>query len=243
MTSTSAWVGTAIHKPTRNPFRILRAVWRTLREPSDTKQVTIVEDVFMSSRMLQKYAGWECAAAHLQGLNPHLDFQLLPVIHREEPSEDLARCRPGSLGYIFASHIIRKELNPTIFPEREIHSDADAIRAHLTQTHDIWHVVTGFGNDLSGEFGVVAFSCAQTRAPIGTLLLGIGLLNTALFAHASLGERLEAITLGWRMGCNAKLLFGIDWSDYWEMPLETVREQLNIPPDNSVGEGVIKSAH
>ena len=234
---------TALHTPTRNPFRILRAVWRTLREPGDTEQVTIAEDVFMSSRMLQKYAGWECAAAHLKGLNPLLDFQSLPVTHREKPFADLAKCRPESLGHVFASHIIQKDLNPTIFPEREIHSDSDAIRAHLTETHDIWHVVTGFGNDLPGEFGVVAFSCAQTRAPIGTLLLGIGLLNTALFAHASLGERLDAITLGWRMGCNAKLLFGIDWSDYWEMPLETVRQQLNIPAANSVGEGVIGPAH
>ncbi len=32
---------------------------------------------------------------------------------------------------------------------------------HLYQTHDIWHVVTGWGNDLPGEVGLGGFYSAQ----------------------------------------------------------------------------------
>ncbi|MDY6897149.1 MAG: Coq4 family protein, partial [Cyanobacteriota bacterium] len=39
---------------------------------------------------------------------------------------------------------------------------------------------------------------------------------------------MDAITKGWLMGKQAKPLFGINWNQLWEHPLEEVRADLNI---------------
>ena len=41
-------------------------------------------------------------------------------------------------------------------------------------------------------------------------------------------QYMDAITKGWLMGKQAKSLFGINWDELWEHPLEEVRADLNI---------------
>ena len=70
--------------------------------------------------------------------------------------EDLERLPDGTLGRSFALHCRARALNPNLVqipPTDEVGS----ILHHMYQTHDIWHVVTGWGNDLPGEIGLGGF--------------------------------------------------------------------------------------
>ncbi|MGI9265479.1 MAG: Coq4 family protein, partial [Gammaproteobacteria bacterium] len=111
-----------------------------------------------------------------------------------------------------------------------------------TETHDIWHVVSGFGNDEPGEIGLVAFYCAQTGLPIFILLLAIALLNTALYSHDKVGERFDAIGEGWLAGKRAKPLYGIDWSKQWHRPIAELRRDLKLPETVVAGIGIFEEA-
>ncbi len=111
--------------------------------------------------------------------------------------------------------------------------------AQLVETHDVWHIVTGFGTDLEGEFALTAFYAAQTGVTSAAMLLTLGLANTTLFAPDTVTQRVAAIAAGYRSGVSARPLFGIDWTGYWEMPLQQVREQFAIPAAAGIGEGII----
>jgi ubiquinone biosynthesis protein Coq4 len=39
---------------------------------------------------------------------------------------------------------------------------------------------------------------------------------------------MDAISQGWLMAKQAKPLFGIEWNQLWETPLDDVRKSLNI---------------
>lgn len=232
-----------IHSQTRNPFVVARAFVRLVRDLGATREATIIESQFMRSRWLKKYAGWRRAADRLMpGEYSQARLDQLPRLPNLDLDELLTTCPPGSVGYVVATHMKRCKLNPNIFRKANVRTREEYVAAHITETHDIWHVVTGFGNDEPGEIGVVAFYCAQTGLPIFILLLAIALLNTALYSHDKVGERFDAISEGWQAGKNAKPLYGIDWEKQWQRPIAELRRELNLPETVTAGVGILEKA-
>ena len=232
-----------IHKKTRNPLLVARAAWRLVKNLGATEEATVLEDYFSRSGWMKKYSRWdlvcerflpgEYTAQQLTELArlPHLDLDKLEAV-----------CAPGTVGYAVASHMKRCGLNPNIFRPAEVHSKEDYAVVHITETHDIWHVVTGFGNDEPGEIALVAFYCSHTGASIFVLLLATALLNTALFNHEKMNERFDAIVEGWNAGKRAQPMFGIDWTTLWDRPIDEVRQELNLPKNVEAGIGILASA-
>jgi len=142
----------------------------------------------------------------------------------------LSRLPPGTLGRTFADHMRANGLDPAAIPTLASSDDLEFVRAHLYETHDVWHVVTGFGTDVAGELGLQAFYAAQAPGGLPMMLLAMGFLNTALYAMSEREARLDAIARGWDMGRRAKPLFGVRWSDGWERPLDEVRRELGVAP-------------
>jgi ubiquinone biosynthesis protein COQ4 len=80
-----------------------------------------------------------------------------------------------SLGCKFASHLVVNHFDPAFYRQREVKDDISYIALRRSQTHDIHHVVTGFGTDPAGELGLQAFQLAQLRSPIAIAILTAGL--------------------------------------------------------------------
>lgn len=83
----------------------------------------------------------------------------------------LSQLPSGSLGYCYAQHIQRENLDQDFYPKIKVCDDGSYLAMRSRQTHDIWHVVTGFGTDGLGETQLQAFSLAQTRIPIAAAIL------------------------------------------------------------------------
>jgi ubiquinone biosynthesis protein Coq4 len=120
-------------------------------------------------------------------------------------------------------------LDPAALPRYEISDEASYFRAHLYDTHDIWHVVTGFHTDVAGELGLQAFYAAQIHGKVPLAILAGGMLNTFLYASEDHSARLSAIAEGWLLGSKARPLFGVDWDALWATPLAEVRERFGLP--------------
>jgi ubiquinone biosynthesis protein COQ4 len=232
-----------IHRPTRNPYIILRACWRVVRNLGATAEATILEEVFVRSRLMRRFAGWKAVAArHLPNSVTAADLRALPRLEAIDLDALLAECPEGSLGNVFANHMKSCGLNPNIFEPAVVNTSEDYLITHLIETHDIWHVASGFGNDEPGEAGVIAFSLAQTGAPIFALLLAIVLLNTALFSHSKTDERFCALVEGWQAGKRARQLFGVDWQAHWQRDIGELRRDLCLPEDVQAGVGIASYA-
>jgi ubiquinone biosynthesis protein Coq4 len=147
---------------------------------------------------------------------------------------------PGTLGRVYGDHMRANGLDPDELPDNgdraskasnlPFAEDILFIRAHIYDTHDVWHVVTGFGTDIAGELGLQAFVGAQYPYALPAFLLGIGFLNAAMFGTGDLTRRLDAISRGWEIGRRARPLFGVRWDEMWTRPLDEVRRALEVEP-------------
>jgi ubiquinone biosynthesis protein Coq4 len=135
---------------------------------------------------------------------------------------------PGTLGHAFAEHLLRNRLDPEALPRMTAATEAEYVRAHLLEVHDVWHVLLGFGTDVSGELGMQAFSLAQLGSPFAAGILAGGLVNTLLYAFSERDVRMRAIVRGWLLGKRARLLFGVEWARMWERPLSQVRAWAGV---------------
>jgi ubiquinone biosynthesis protein COQ4 len=140
----------------------------------------------------------------------------------------LAQLTAGTLGHAYGTFMAINGLSPRAIPAIGTADTMSYVRTHLRETHDLWHVLTGFDTQPDGELGLQAFYLAQLPfAPGGAILAG-GLLNMALHAPKSRVTRMTAIAAGWTRGQHASPLFGVRYGDMWELPLADVREQLGL---------------
>jgi ubiquinone biosynthesis protein COQ4 len=206
--------------------KALRAFVRLVKDPTRLDEVFVLADSVET----------EEAAARVAEV-----FQTDPrsaKVLRERPrlgEVDLGRLSKlpdGTLGRVFADAMIRMKLDPKdILVPEHVASDFDFVRAHLRETHDIWHPVTGFDTDVAGELGLQAFYLAQFQAPLSALLLMVGFANTLFFGMEDRDRRMRAIVRGWMIGKRAEPFFGVRWAEMWETPLEDVRRKLRVDPD------------
>jgi ubiquinone biosynthesis protein Coq4 len=139
----------------------------------------------------------------------------------------LYRLSSDTFGYAYAAHMLDNGLKPLQIPSAV--DDYTYIALHMTEIHDIWHVVTGSDTSMEGEIQLQAFISAQLHfSRFSWAMLAKNLLKTAIDAIEQADRRMDALTRGWMMGKQAHPLFGIRWNTLWEMPLEQLRTELNI---------------
>jgi ubiquinone biosynthesis protein COQ4 len=141
---------------------------------------------------------------------------------------ELKKLPGGTLGHEFAEHMLANGLSPDALPVLTGSDELEFLRGHLYETHDIWHVVTGFGTDVAGELGLQAFYLAQFPGGLPSALLAGGFVNTVLYAFEERDERMRAIVRGWLLGKRAKPFFGVRWAELWQAPLVEVRARLGV---------------
>ncbi|MCC5639087.1 ubiquinone biosynthesis protein [Nostoc sp. CHAB 5844] len=151
------------------------------------------------------------------------------------PPHDLAallQYPPDSLGYTYASQMQELGLQ-TIEAGIEINSDTSYVENRWQQTHDIWHIITGFDTSQIGEIGLQAFYLAQFQLPLASLLIANALIAVTVWQPQTLSLLLMAIARGWEMGKNAKPLIAQKWEEAWEKPVAVWRKELNVQPVNA----------
>jgi ubiquinone biosynthesis protein Coq4 len=209
-----------------NRFLFARALWSfvdLVRHPEHLDRVFEISSAMSKQRrdVLQKMA--DHFAVDPQGAAA---FREKPRLHVD--LDALSKLPAGTLGRTFADHMRANGLDPASIPSLEAHDNLEFIRAHLFETHDVWHAVTGFGTDVAGELGLQAFYAAQAPGGLPLALMAMGLLNTAFYAPDERQARLDAITRGWEMGQRARPLFGTRWDELWGSPIREVREWAGI---------------
>ena len=98
----------------------------------------------------------------------------------------------------------------------------------IRDSHDLWHVVTGYGLDSLGEACLVAFSYAQTRS-LGWAFIAVGAAFKSRKAPTK-QPYVGAIREGFARGRTAAWLPGVDWIAMLPQPIEAVRAQLGLAP-------------
>jgi ubiquinone biosynthesis protein COQ4 len=141
--------------------------------------------------------------------------------------DTLIKLPTESLGYQYASHLMTSGFDPIFYRQISVEDDISYIALRRSQTHDIHHMITGFGTDLPSELGLQAFELAQMRSPLAISLLGSGIVYT-LSQPSDLEHTMHLIHQGWEMGLQAKSLMAQRWEEHWERPIPALRKALNV---------------
>ena len=212
------------------PLDALRAIRGLLKNPDDTALVFEIIEA-LSGRTRTKVYDRFCASESGQRLlatRPNLLAQLTD-------RQSLLALPPGTLGRTYGEFMSREQISADGLVEAsedwlsdDLPADRRWFADRLRDTHDLWHVVTGYGRDLVGEASLLAFTYAQTRNP------GIGLIVAVAYLKARGINRPARRLLreGYRRGKRAAWLPGVEWELLLPQPLARVREQLAVgaPP-------------
>jgi ubiquinone biosynthesis protein COQ4 len=99
----------------------------------------------------------------------------------------------------------------------------------IRQTHDLWHVLTGYTPDVVGEVLLQAFTYAQLRAPSA---LAIALMGGARFGRKTPGF-FPRFREAYRRGKRTAGLATFIWEDHWSDRVEDLRTSLSCPPERA----------
>jgi ubiquinone biosynthesis protein COQ4 len=199
-----------------------KAAIALLRDPNK------LDEVFALDRMMPKDALARLVAAAKEHPDGRIALRDRPRVDIDLPQ--LRALPAGTFGRAVADFFDRNGLDPASIPRLEVTDDLSYINAHLYETHDVWHVATGFGTTVAEELGLQAVYATQLPAKLAPLLVAGGLLQAVLWVQDDFGARLAAIARGHAMAKRARPLLGVRWGEMWPLPLDEVRARLSIEP-------------
>lgn len=197
----------------------VRALGRLLRDPDDTAQVLILGLAINAARLPQLLLRVLAAEG---GLRLFVDR---PTIDSRTVDFDRLRALPAdTLGGAYARYLDDNALDPDLFqPPPGLPEVARILATRIRQTHDVWHVLTGYAPDVPGELALQGFTFAQLGMPSSFLIATLG---TAVKAPAEA----RRVWDGYRRGRGAAFLPVVRFEAMWDRPLDEVRIALGIRP-------------
>ena len=145
---------------------------------------------------------------------------------------ELQKLPDGTLGRCYADQLISQGITPdALIDPSPVSNDAEYITHRLRETHDIIHVLTGFGIDGDSELGLQGFNLAQTRSPLAVMLIFGGML-AALQDDEPLAPILRAMARGFQLGLDADLVIAHKLEEGWDRPLQDWRQELKLAVDH-----------
>jgi len=140
----------------------------------------------------------------------------------------LSQLPQGSLGQRYAQLITSLGYDPEFFRPRPIDTEAQWLTQRIATTHDIHHVVSGFGTAAQGESGVLAITAGQIGFPAYVLLTSASQLASFRFQVDRFEGISRAIGHGQAIARQAQCLALARWEEGWERPVEYWRQELGI---------------
>ena len=126
-----------------------------------------------------------------------------------------------SLGHQFARFFAQPGVQPLVASSRDL-SDGQYLAKRMRETHDLHHLVTGYGIDMVSEHELQAFQYGNLRTPTSLLTLVSTFHRRYPMSRAAYVRRLRQ---AYRRGKAAAPITDIHWERFWETPLGLMRRR------------------
>lgn len=206
-------------------LRIGKAMLAIIRDPNRT------EEIFKLSEIGLKNADHPNVKPVVEHALSHPEFRELYERRYLQPPVDVARLASlpeGTLGRAYADFLSTNGLSAVFYPVLEADRPAYYLSMRARQSHDIWHVLTGYPVGVPGELALQAFTLAQLHSGLSALLIGGGLMHLVKKTPAEIASVMAGIAEGFERGRRAKFLLGIPFEEHWELPLDEARRLAGL---------------
>ena len=140
----------------------------------------------------------------------------------------LALLPPGTLGHRYAQLIRSLHYDPEFFRPRDVSTEERWLTQRIASTHDVHHVVCGFGTEQAGEIGVLTLTALQIGFPAYVLLNSAGALARFRFQPEQFERFSQAVAHGQAIARAASCLVLARWEEGWDRPISDWRAELGI---------------
>jgi ubiquinone biosynthesis protein COQ4 len=222
--------GAPIVRPRRQWGVALKALRRLLSDKEDTGQVFEIMRALNGDSTVKNYRRLLDTAGG--GRVAYERVELAPKLMDDAWLDSFA---PGTVGAAYREFIRSENISAEGLAQisRERQGPIDVAHPYawfgrrMRDSHDIWHILSGYHRDGLGEACLVAFSYGRTGA-LGWALIALG---AALRGRKDRSQPYPAaIWQGYRRGKAAKWLPGEDYVQLMSEPLDAARRRLNITP-------------
>ena len=148
---------------------------------------------------------------------------------RELDLDALARLPAGTLGHEFIRYFRSNGIEPfvTTFP---VATDVDYLSKRYRETHDLFHVITGYATDELGEMELQAFVLGNLGVRQAVLILAYSIprqiQQNGLRSLTAYFARLRA---AYRRGQRSRELLSVAYEQLWEQPVAVLSQLLCAP--------------
>jgi|TARA_B110000908_G_scaffold84923_1_gene101430 ubiquinone biosynthesis protein COQ4 len=210
------------------PRVAFKAIKALIQDPDQTEQVFIFVDAMAGDATEKCTRRLESTAAGQRIFATNAT--LLDTLVQREKLEAMAE---GSLGRAYLDFLDSGNLTPdglldaSDSADMSVSADKNTQRLaiRLRDQHDLWHVTTDYRRDVAGEASLLAFTYAQTKNRGLGLISIIGGLKLAKHYGFSI---FKSLWEGYRLGKRAAWLPQQEWETLLLLPLDQVRDILNI---------------
>jgi ubiquinone biosynthesis protein COQ4 len=235
-TRMSAPDGTVLLHPDRpeakyRPLRAVRNFQMLMKDKEDTAAVFRIFESLPSKDFLPRISDLALSerGAHLRQTEP-----CLPDILDDHAA--LRRTPKGSLAHAYCDFMEAEGLSAAGLVAESDRAGRprfpDLVEWYINRsrdTHDLFHILTGYGRDALGEASVLLFTHGQSPSQ-GHLLIGYaGAANIKKMAKGTKAPVFGAVREAHRTGKGAPPLIAEPIRQLLERPLEDVRAALRIP--------------
>lgn len=141
--------------------------------------------------------------------------------------EKLATYPEGSLGKIFSGYFQANKIFPFTY-EYPVQSDADVLYKRYRETHDIHHMLTGYGIDDFGEIEIQAFYIGNLGLRHARLIVAFGVPYLFL-QQRSVSKVIKRLVAAYRRGKRSRNMLDLPYEELWGMPLSELTARY-CPP-------------
>jgi ubiquinone biosynthesis protein COQ4 len=154
----------------------------------------------------------------------------------------LAALPPRSLGHAYAAYFDDNGISPFDPPRLAVETDEDYMATRLRETHDVFHVVTGYGTDDIGELELQWFNGGNLGwGPLPLLVIVASFFMGRMTKYGGLWPVFKRARAAYRRGCRSRALASVVWEDYWSLPVHEVRALVCAPREGDEGDEAISS--
>ncbi|MEL7088015.1 MAG: Coq4 family protein [Planctomycetota bacterium] len=202
----------------------LKGVFGMLRDPEHTESVFDIEDGLRSAEATKLSIEYILSCPEM---GPVVRERYL---RNQPPDLDaLGELPVGTLGHAYSRHLTTRGFDPNYYRRVEVVDDESYCIMRTRETHDIWHVVTGFTPTPLGEIGVKAVELAQMHRPMAAVICCGAVFRYMMREPDELGKVLDAISAGYQLGIRAnRKLLSMKWEEMWNRELAGIRDELGI---------------
>lgn len=200
-----------------------RALFALAKDPTQLERVFEIGEALNAGRALPRMLDRienDPEVRRLLAERPAIDT-------RHVDFDALAALPDGTLGREYVRFMRDNGIDPDVFPTPKVGDPrVSYVMQRIRQTHDLWHVLTGYTPDLGGEIVLQAFTFAQLGAPSAFMIALLGAVRHGYKVPSLLPKMRDA----YRRGKKTRKLAAFYWEDHWADSLVDLRARLGCPP-------------